>query len=229
LKYALWLLACLEILPALCAQTPVPAALAAAAPAHQIVSSWTDNPANPAGDIFNVYMLQGACPAPAAAGTNPAGFTKVGSLIAAKTFTNANVTTNVYCLAVTALNASGAGESLYSPTSSVTVPAFAPTAVTAAQGANGTITLTLTDSLNGVGTTWSFYRGAGGTNGCAGASPLTKIASGLAVKGFTDSPGAGSWCYGSTATLNGIESPMSPLASAPLALLAPSAPVNAAQ
>jgi len=72
-----------------------------------------------------------------------------------------------------------------------------------AQGAHG-IALTWLDATNPPGTTYSVWR----SNGlCSGTPVFAKIATGVTVKTYLDTPLApGNYCYTATATFNGMES-----------------------
>jgi len=92
----------------------------AQAASHSVTLTWTDA-SNPAGTTYNVYRAPGLC-----SGT-PA-FSKVGSAVAGKTYTDTTVTVGNYCFQVTAVF-SGA-ESVPSNLVNPNVPAFAPTTLT---------------------------------------------------------------------------------------------------
>lgn len=65
-------------------------------------------------------------------------------------------------------------------------------------------TLTWTDTLNPVGTTYSIYRATGL---CSGPPSFSRIATGVAVKTYEDTTvQVGNYCYTVTATFNGVES-----------------------
>lgn len=70
-----------------------------------------------------------------------------------------------------------------------------------------TVTLSWADTVNPAGTTYSVYRAPGL---CSGTPTFAKIATGLTVKTYQDTPIApGTYCYAATATLSGIESAQS--------------------
>lgn len=80
-------------------------------------------------------------------------------------------------------------------------------------------TLTWQDLTNPVGTTYSVYRATGL---CSGSPTFSKIASAVTVKTYVDTTVTpGNYCYQVTATLNGMESPASNTASAPVPSFAP--------
>lgn len=83
------------------------------------------------------------------------------------------------------------------------------------------VTLTLVDNLNPAGTTYTFYRATGL---CSGTPTFAKIATAVAVKTFQDTTVTpGNYCYAATATFQGMESGMSPTASAAVPSFPPSA------
>src|SRR5262249_33221232 len=83
-----------------------------------------------------------------------------------------------------------------------------------------TATLTWADDINPAAqTTYSVYRAAGL---CSGTPSFAKLAAGISGMTFPDSSvTVGTWCYQVTATVNGIESPPSPQASATVGPAAP--------
>jgi hypothetical protein len=91
--------------------------------------------------------------------------------------------------------------------------------VSFAQTNSRTVTLTWTDTANPVGTTYSVYRATGT---CSGTPTFTLLASGVAVKTYTDSAvPPGNYCYAATATSNAIESDKSTPAGAQVRPFAP--------
>lgn len=87
-----------------------------------------------------------------------------------------------------------------------------------AQTTHGVL-LTWQDSLNPAGTTYSVYRSAGL---CSGTPTFSKIASALTAKTYDDTTvTTGNYCYGVTATLNGMESAMSVTVLAPVPAFIP--------
>lgn len=79
--------------------------------------------------------------------------------------------------------------------------------------------LTWTDTLNPTGTTYNVYRATGL---CSGTPTFAKIATAVAALTYTDKTvTTGNYCFGVTATLNGIESAMSPTVLAPVPAFVP--------
>lgn len=82
------------------------------------------------------------------------------------------------------------------------------------------VALTVTDTLNPSGTTYSIYRAPGL---CSGTPVFAKIASALTVKTYEDTTvQPGNYCYAATATFQGSESPQSPTFAAQVPSFAPS-------
>jgi len=92
----------------------------AQAATHSVTLTWVDA-SNPAGTTYNVYRATGLC-----SGTPT--FSKIGSAVTVKTYTDASVTPGNYCYQVTAIF--GGAESVPSNSVNPNVPAFAPTALT---------------------------------------------------------------------------------------------------
>jgi len=84
------------------------------------------------------------------------------------------------------------------------------------------VTLNWTDTLNpATGTTYSVYRATGL---CSGTPVFAKIATAITAKTYDDTTvGPGNLCYVVTATVQGVDSPQSPTASAAVPSFAPTA------
>lgn len=68
---------------------------AAAQIGHNVTATWTDT-VNPSGTAYNMYRATGVCSATAA-------FSKIGTGLTAKTYTDSGVAPGNYCYQVTAL------------------------------------------------------------------------------------------------------------------------------
>lgn len=88
---------------------------------HSVTLSWSDT-SNPAGTTYTVYRATGLC-----SGTPT--FSKIATAITAKTYQDTSVTPGNYCYQVTA-TFNGA-ESVPSNSVNPSVPAFAPTGLSA--------------------------------------------------------------------------------------------------
>lgn len=81
------------------------------------------------------------------------------------------------------------------------------------------VTLNWGDPQNPAGTTYTIYRATGM---CSGTPQFSKLVEGVAEKTYTDlTVQPGNYCYVATATLNGMESPQSNTAAAPVPSFAP--------
>lgn len=88
-----------------------------------------------------------------------------------------------------------------------------------AQNNQHKVTLTWQDTLNPAGTTYSVYRSTGL---CSGTPTFSKLAASVTVKTYDDTTvQPGNYCYVVTASLNGMESPQSNTALAPVPSFAP--------
>ncbi len=197
------------------------AAALAAQTTHSVTLAWTDT-LNPAGTAYNVYRAPGLC-------TGTPAFVKIATA-AAKSYVDATATPANFCYEVTAVY--GGLESAPSNTVLASVPSFAPTGTAVAVKQVGSAwngVVTWTDTLNpptGT-TTWNVYRATGL---CSGTPVFSKLASALTVLTFTDATiTAGNYCYAVTATVNGVESPQSNLAGAPIPAFAPTQLTGTAQ
>lgn len=81
---------------------------------------------------------------------------------------------------------------------------FAASAV-AAQTGTRNIVLTWVDGKNPAGTVYNVYKSVGACSG----TPTTKIASAITVLTYTDPEPPGTYCFGVTAVVAGVESPLS--------------------
>jgi hypothetical protein len=168
-------------------------AIPAFAQVHSATLSW--NHADPAA-TFSIYKASGPC------SSSPA-FAKIASGITVKTYQDLAVATGAYAYVATATVAGA--ESVYSNCADALVPAFAPTGLSAGPVANGAVPLTWADPQ--VGATWSVYRSP---SACNQTPTWAKLVGGLTTRAYSDSTvPMGSSCYGVTATLNGVESPIS--------------------
>lgn len=80
--------------------------------------------------------------------------------------------------------------------------------------ATHSVTLTWADTQNPSGTTYNVYRATGL---CSGTPSWAKIGSAIAPKTYEDTTvQPGNYCYQVTATFNGMESPPSNTAAAPV-------------
>lgn len=92
--------------------------------------------------------------------------------------------------------------------------------VVAAHAQTHSVVLTWADTTNPVGTTYNVYRAA---SVCSGTPAFTRIAAAVPVKNYTDTTvQPGNYCYRVTSVLNGIESPPSNNAPAPVPPFVPS-------
>lgn len=91
-----------------------------------------------------------------------------------------------------------------------------------AQATTHSVALTWADTLNpATGTTYSVYRATGL---CSGTPVFSKIASAIAVKTYTDTTVTpGNYCYAVSATVGGMESPLSSSVLAPVPAFSPTA------
>jgi hypothetical protein len=159
---------------------------------HSVTLNWNDTQTA----TYNLYKSSGTC-------LSSPTFSQLRTGITAKTAVDSTVTTGQYAYVVTAVVA-GAGESPYSNCADALVPAWAPTGVTAGSIVNGTVPITWADTQAG---TWSVSRSPGA---CPQVSGWTKLVSGLTAKTYSDpAVPVGSSCYAVSATLNGVESPLS--------------------
>lgn len=92
-------------------------------------------------------------------------------------------------------------------------------AITEAQAATHSVTLTWVDTQNPVGTTYTVYRAVGL---CSGTPTFAKLATGVALQTYKDTTVTpGNYCYAVSATAGGVESAQSVPALAPVPSFAP--------
>ena len=108
------------------------AAAIAQTPVHYVQLAWMDT-VNPAGTLYQVYRMTGACPAAPVIASPPPGFTLLTTTaIPATSYTDSTVAGGAtYCWAFVSVTASG-GESAPSGTVQVTVPTLFPPQMPAA-------------------------------------------------------------------------------------------------
>lgn len=169
------------------------------AQARTMTVVWTDVTTNPATTVYNLYRSPGACPAaiPAA----PTG-TRLIAGTTTKTFADANIPLGVFCYQVTA-GVVGTSESTPNQGTGTNTQLFQVSAFTVAPSPQGNI-LAWTDTLNPTGTAYSVYKSNGACPIPApapGTTGVTKLASFVPAKTYTDPALVGAFCYQVSATL----------------------------